>query len=74
MTALATAAAILSPGVAAQAPALPTPTPIAWRHGPLDLSGPARSGTFVSAVGRRSIVMGDELGRFEMWGWPVKLL
>ncbi|HEU4763605.1 MAG TPA: hypothetical protein VFS28_03060 [Gemmatimonadales bacterium] len=68
MTATAAAAALLAAPALAQAPALPTPTPIHWIRGPLDLSGPARSGTFVSAVGRRSIVMGDELGHFEMWG------
>ena len=41
---------------------------------PVELSGPARPGVFVSAVGRRSVAMGTEDGRFELWSWPVKWL
>ena len=38
------------------------------------LSGDARPNVFVSAVGRRSIAMGSEDGRFELWTWPIKWL
>jgi glycogen debranching enzyme len=41
---------------------------------PLALTGPARPGVFLSAVGRRAIAMGTEDGRFEIWSWPVKWL
>lgn len=40
----------------------------------LALHGPARPGVFVSAVGRRSIAMGTEDGRLELWSWPIKWL
>ncbi|MES3035444.1 MAG: GH116 family glycosyl hydrolase [Gemmatimonadota bacterium] len=38
------------------------------------LRGPARPGTYLSAVGRRAIAMGTEDGRFEFWSWPIKWL
>ncbi|HEX2778966.1 MAG TPA: GH116 family glycosyl hydrolase [Gemmatimonadaceae bacterium] len=41
---------------------------------PLALSGDARAGVFLSAVGRRAIAMGTEDGRLELWSWPVKWL
>ena len=41
---------------------------------PLEIRGPARPNVFLSAVGRRSIAMGTEDGRFELWSWPVKWL
>jgi aldose 1-epimerase len=41
---------------------------------PLALGGDVRPGMFVSAVGRRSIAMGTEDGRFELWSWPIKWL
>lgn len=41
---------------------------------PLEIRGPARPNVFVSAVGRRSIAMGTEDGRFELWSWPIKWL
>jgi len=41
---------------------------------PLRLTGSARPGVFVSAVGRRAIAMGTEDGRFELWSWPIKWL
>ena len=41
---------------------------------PLALSGPARPGMFVSAVGRRAIAMGTEDGPLELWSWPIKWL
>ncbi|HXE58744.1 MAG TPA: hypothetical protein VNK43_12145 [Gemmatimonadales bacterium] len=52
----------------------PRPTPIAWVASPVDLTGPARPGAYVAAVGRRSIAMGTEQGGFEVWTWPIKLL
>ena len=41
---------------------------------PLRLTGSARPGAFVSAVGRRAIAMGTEDGRLELWSWPIKWL
>ena len=41
---------------------------------PLRLTGSARPGVFVSAVGRRAIAMGTEDGRLELWSWPIKWL
>jgi glycogen debranching enzyme len=38
------------------------------------LTGPARPGEFISAVGRRAIAMGTEDGRLELWSWPIKWL
>ena len=40
----------------------------------LAVHGPARPGVFVSAVGRRSIAMGMEDARLELWSWPIKWL
>src|SRR5262252_782094 len=39
---------------------------------PLELRGDARPGMYLAAVGRRSIAMGTEDGRLEMWSWPIK--
>ena len=41
---------------------------------PLALTGPARPGAYLSAVGRRAIAMGTEDGRLELWSWPIKWL
>lgn len=41
---------------------------------PLALTGDARPGTYLSAVGRRAIAMGTEDGRLELWSWPIKWL
>ncbi|MCC6774243.1 MAG: hypothetical protein IT360_23865 [Gemmatimonadaceae bacterium] len=41
---------------------------------PIELRGPARPGVYVASVGRRSIAMGTEDGRFELWSWPYKWL
>ncbi len=41
---------------------------------PLALTGPARPGEFISAVGRRAIAMGTEDGTLELWSWPIKWL
>jgi glycogen debranching enzyme len=38
------------------------------------LRGPARTGSYLSAVGRRAIAMGTEEGRLELWSWPIKWL
>ena len=41
---------------------------------PISLTGDARPGEFISAVGRRAIAMGTEDGRLELWSWPIKWL
>lgn len=43
-------------------------------HSSLSLTGTARPGAFISAVGRRAIAMGTEDGRLELWSWPIKWL
>ena len=40
----------------------------------LELRGDARPGMYLAAVGRRSIAMGTEDGRLELWSWPIKWL
>ena len=62
--------------LAAQAPAAPAGTipAFALDSSPIALTGDARAGVFLSAVGRRAIAMGTEDGRFELWSWPVKWL
>jgi len=40
----------------------------------LELSRPIRSWEFVSALGKRSGVLGKEQGTFEAWVYPVKIL
>ena len=64
------------PGLlAAQAaPAPPRPVVLDWAASPIDLTGPARPGGYVSAVGRRAVALGSETGSFEVWAWPLKLL
>ncbi|MFN8581688.1 MAG: hypothetical protein U0163_12020 [Gemmatimonadaceae bacterium] len=41
---------------------------------PIALEGDARPGAYLAAVGRRSIAMGTEDGRLELWSWPIKWL
>lgn len=41
---------------------------------PIDLEGPSRGASYVSAIGRKAIAMGTETGSFEIWAWPLKLL
>lgn len=41
---------------------------------PIRLTGDARPGHFISAVGRRAIAIGTEDGRLELWSWPIKWL
>ncbi len=60
--------------LAAQAPDSTALRPIEVSRSAVDLHGPARPGSYVSAVGRRSLAMGSELGGFEVWAWPLKLL
>ncbi|MBC7894019.1 MAG: hypothetical protein H7066_01320, partial [Cytophagaceae bacterium] len=39
---------------------------------PLLLRGDARPNVYLASAGRRSIAMGTEDGRFELWSWPIK--
>ncbi len=39
-----------------------------------ELSRPVRSWEFVSALGQRAALMGDESGRLEAWVYPLKIL
>jgi glycogen debranching enzyme len=39
---------------------------------PIALGGDARPNMYLATAGRRSIAMGTEDGRFEMWSWPIK--
>jgi hypothetical protein len=57
-----------------QAPGTFEPTPLSWRHGPLDLAGPARPSGYLGVIGRRAAAFGNEVGEFEVWAWPLKLL
>lgn len=41
---------------------------------PIALTGDARPNSYLAAVGRRSIAMGTEDGRLELWSWPIKWL
>jgi Glycosyl-hydrolase family 116, catalytic region len=50
------------------------PISLSWRRFDIDLTGPARTWGYVSAIGRRSVLMGTETGSFEAWAWPLKLL
>ena len=49
-----------------------TIAPFDLGRSPIALSGDARAGQYVSAVGRRAIAMGTEDGAFELWSWPYK--
>jgi glycogen debranching enzyme len=48
--------------------------PFAIEPSPLELTGDARPNVYLAAVGRRSIAMGSEDGRLELWSWPIKWL
>ena len=54
--------------------AAPAPISLSWRRFDVDLTGPARPWGYVSAIGRRAVVLGTETGSFEAWAWPLKLL
>lgn len=68
--------------ILAQQPTAPVSPPMATGaiarfdlgRSPIGLVGDARQGVYLSAVGRRSIAMGTEDGRFEIWSWPIKWL
>jgi glycogen debranching enzyme len=49
-----------------------TVPPFPLGDSPIGLTGDARPGSFISAVGRRAIAMGTEDGRLELWSWPIK--
>lgn len=74
MAMVLTALALGSAGAGAQETRPLQPTPLAWQTSPVDLRGPSRAGSYLAAVGRRAIAMGTELGDFEVWTWPLKLL
>ncbi|MHB1097623.1 MAG: amylo-alpha-1,6-glucosidase [Gemmatimonadaceae bacterium] len=65
------AALILAVGIPATAPSQ-TIAPFDLGRSAIALTGDARPGQFVSAVGRRAIAMGTEDGAFEVWNWPYK--
>ena len=50
------------------------PISLSWRRFDVDLTGPARPWGYVSAIGRRAVLLGSETGSFEAWAWPLKLL
>jgi len=70
---LALLALALAVAVPAAAPAQ-TIAPFPLGSATVPLTGDARPGQFVSAVGRRAIAMGTEDGAFELWSWPYKWL
>jgi glycogen debranching enzyme len=75
LTAIAMMGGLVTAG-GAQAPSARTAT-VPWfdmGHSPIVLSGDARPGTYLASTGRRSIAMGTEDGRFELWSWPIKWL
>jgi glycogen debranching enzyme len=66
LSALALAAVVPTAAIAQ------TIAPFDLGRSPIALSGDARPGQFISAVGRRAIAMGTEDGAFELWSWPYK--
>jgi hypothetical protein len=70
----AVALAASAGGLTAQDPPAFQPTPLDWTPGPLALRGPARAAGYIGVEGRGAAAFGTELGAFEMWAWPVKLL
>lgn len=71
LSALALAAPLAAQGTGATAGTIPA---FAMDSSPLAITGDARAGMFISAVGRRAIAMGTEDGKLELWSWPVKWL
>lgn len=65
---------LAAPPLAAQGGGALQPTRIDWVAGPLALRGAARPGGYLSAIGRRAAAFGTEVGGFEVWAWPLKLL
>lgn len=69
------AAALLSPRSApGQTAGAFQPTPLGWVAGPLALRGPARPGGYLGVEGRRAAAFGTEVGEFEVWAWPLRIL
>jgi glycogen debranching enzyme len=67
--------AILSPSAArAQAADRYQPTPLKWVAGPYALRGQARAGGFLGVEGRKAAALGTELGEFEVWTWPLRII
>lgn len=50
------------------------PISLPWRRFDITLTGPVRGSGYVSAIGRRSALIGTDAGSFEAWTWPLKLL
>ena len=68
-------AALLSPRSApGQAADAFQPTPLGWVAGPYALRGPARPGGYVGVEGRKAAAFGTEVGAFEVWAWPLRIL
>jgi glycogen debranching enzyme len=69
------AGALLVPHVAlSQAAGSYQPTPLNWVAGPYALRGQARAGGFLGVEGRKAAAFGTELGEFEVWTWPLRIL
>jgi len=51
-----------------------SPISLPWRRFDVTLTGPVRGSGYVSAIGRRSALIGTDAGSFEAWTWPLKLL
>jgi mannosylglycerate hydrolase MGH1-like protein len=56
------------------APAARAPISLPWRRFGVTLAGPVRGSGYVSAIGRRSALIGTDAGSFEAWTWPLKLV
>ncbi|MBK9977358.1 MAG: hypothetical protein IPP20_05415 [Gemmatimonadetes bacterium] len=73
-------AALVPTLLQAQQPAQPPTQPLPRNtffdlgRSALELRGPARPGVYLASVGRKSVAMGTEDGRFELWSWPYKWL
>jgi GH15 family glucan-1,4-alpha-glucosidase len=50
-----------------------TPSQTAVAHPRMELSRPARPWEFISAVGKKAAVFGNESGRVEAWVYPLKI-
>src|SRR6266446_5176062 len=59
---------------AALLPLTAVANPPAEKYQPLELSRPVRPWEFLSAVGTRAGLLGNESGRMEAWVYPLKLL
>ncbi|MEK7668780.1 MAG: GH116 family glycosyl hydrolase [Gemmatimonadota bacterium] len=69
------ATALLGPRQAsAQAAGAYQPTLLGWVAGPFALRGPARPGGYLGVEGRKAAAFGTEVGDFEVWAWPLRIL